>query len=102
MLWYVYVKVESKTLCNSYLQTYSFHVPCVFYVFQHSQKDRIPFGTEDLLREPQFKKSNILKTKQAVLTASENFDKVRAATGVTEANVRALCIVCCKSVVIPS
>ncbi|KAL7988356.1 hypothetical protein Chor_007275 [Crotalus horridus] len=53
---------------------------------RHSQKDRIPFGTEDLLREPQFKKSNILKTKQAVLTASENFDKVRAATGVTEAN----------------
>ncbi|XP_013920575.1 PREDICTED: coiled-coil domain-containing protein 151 [Thamnophis sirtalis] len=53
---------------------------------RHSQKDRISFGTEDLLREPQFKKSNILKTKQAVLTASENFDKVRAATGVTEAN----------------
>ncbi|KAM6471251.1 outer dynein arm-docking complex subunit 3 isoform 2-T2 [Liasis olivaceus] len=53
---------------------------------RHSQKERIPFGTEDLLREPQFKKSNILKTKQAVLTASENFDKVRAATGVTEAN----------------
>ncbi|XP_063150499.1 outer dynein arm-docking complex subunit 3 isoform X3 [Candoia aspera] len=53
---------------------------------RQSQKDRIPFGTEDLLREPQFKKSNILKTRQAVLTASENFDKVRAATGVTEAN----------------
>ncbi|XP_063150498.1 outer dynein arm-docking complex subunit 3 isoform X2 [Candoia aspera] len=53
---------------------------------RRSQKDRIPFGTEDLLREPQFKKSNILKTRQAVLTASENFDKVRAATGVTEAN----------------
>ncbi|XP_062975217.1 outer dynein arm-docking complex subunit 3 isoform X1 [Elgaria multicarinata webbii] len=53
---------------------------------RQSQKERITFGTEDLLKEPMFKKATILKTRQAMLTASEAFDKIRAATGVTDAD----------------
>ncbi|XP_061496320.1 outer dynein arm-docking complex subunit 3 isoform X2 [Rhineura floridana] len=52
---------------------------------RRSQKDRVPFGAEELLKEPQLKKTTILKNKQAMLTATEGFDKIRAATGVTDA-----------------
>ncbi|XP_020647384.3 outer dynein arm-docking complex subunit 3 isoform X1 [Pogona vitticeps] len=53
---------------------------------RQSQKERVPFGTEELLREPQPRKSSILKSRQAIFAASEAFDKIRAATGVTEAD----------------
>ncbi|XP_033029398.1 coiled-coil domain-containing protein 151 isoform X1 [Lacerta agilis] len=53
---------------------------------RQSQKDRIPFGSDDVLKEPQVKKSTILKSKQAMFTAAEAFDKIRVATGVTDAN----------------
>ncbi|XP_077777359.1 outer dynein arm-docking complex subunit 3 isoform X5 [Podarcis muralis] len=53
---------------------------------RQSQKDRIPFGSDDVLKEPQVKKSTILKSKQAMFTAAEAFDKIRVATGVTNAN----------------
>ncbi|XP_053227085.1 outer dynein arm-docking complex subunit 3 isoform X2 [Podarcis raffonei] len=53
---------------------------------RRSQKDRIPFGSDDVLKEPQVKKSTILKSKQAMFTAAEAFDKIRVATGVTHAD----------------
>ncbi|XP_042303592.1 outer dynein arm-docking complex subunit 3 [Sceloporus undulatus] len=53
---------------------------------KRSQKDRVPFGTEELLREPQQKKASIMKSKQALFVASEAFDKIRSATGVTDAD----------------
>ncbi|KAH0628707.1 hypothetical protein JD844_010136 [Phrynosoma platyrhinos] len=61
--------------------------------FQQSQKDRVPFETEELLREPLQKKASILKSKQALFIASEAFDKIRAATGVTDADDVVACFV---------
>ncbi|XP_053152488.1 outer dynein arm-docking complex subunit 3 [Hemicordylus capensis] len=59
---------------------------------RHSRdKDRIPFGAEDLLKDPQFTRASILKTRQALFTASEAFDKIRIATGVTKAEDVAAC-----------
>ncbi|XP_060108430.1 outer dynein arm-docking complex subunit 3 [Heteronotia binoei] len=52
---------------------------------RQSQRDHIPFRTEDLFKDPQLAKGTILKTKQALFTASEAFDKIRSATGVTDA-----------------
>lgn len=65
-----------------------FSVGSIFF-FQHSKKDLLPFGIEDPIRELQIKKGTILKTRQAMFTAAEAFDKIRTATGVTDADVRA-------------
>uniref|UniRef100_A0A8D0B832 ODAD1 central coiled coil region domain-containing protein n=1 Tax=Salvator merianae TaxID=96440 RepID=A0A8D0B832_SALMN len=53
---------------------------------RQSQKDRVPFGTEDLIKDTQVKKLTILKNRQVMFTAADAFDKIRAATGVTEAD----------------
>lgn len=63
---------------------------CCTSFFQHSQKDHVPFRTEDLFKEPQLTRGTILKSKQAMFNASEDFDKIRLATGVTDAEVRLL------------
>ncbi|XP_066472424.1 outer dynein arm-docking complex subunit 3 isoform X1 [Tiliqua scincoides] len=60
---------------------------------RHSKKDLIPFGAEDPLRDPQIKKGAILKARQAMLTATEAFDKIRTATGVTDADDVVACFV---------
>ncbi|XP_077186056.1 outer dynein arm-docking complex subunit 3 [Paroedura picta] len=51
---------------------------------RHSQKEHAPFRTEDLLREPQYAKGTVMKSKQAMFIATEAFDKIRSATGVTD------------------
>ncbi|XP_015279883.1 PREDICTED: coiled-coil domain-containing protein 151, partial [Gekko japonicus] len=55
---------------------------------RHSQKEHVPFRTEDLLKDPQYAKGTILKSKQAMFTATDAFDKIRSATGVNPAGVR--------------
>ncbi|XP_048347109.1 outer dynein arm-docking complex subunit 3 isoform X1 [Sphaerodactylus townsendi] len=52
---------------------------------RQSQKEHVPFRTEDLLKDPQHSRATILKTKRAMFTATEAFDKIRSATGVTDA-----------------
>ncbi|XP_060619539.1 outer dynein arm-docking complex subunit 3 isoform X2 [Anolis sagrei] len=60
---------------------------------RRSQKDRVPFGAEELLREPTQRKASILKNKQALFTASEAFEKIRATTGVADADDVIACFV---------
>lgn len=60
---------------------------------RHSKKDLLPFGIEDPIRELQIKKGTILKTRQAMFTAAEAFDKIRTATGVTDADDVMACFV---------
>nr|XP_056721612.1 outer dynein arm-docking complex subunit 3 [Euleptes europaea] len=59
---------------------------------RHSQKEHVPFRTEDLLlKEPQYTKPTSLKNKQAVFTATEAFDRIRSATGVTDSEKVVAC-----------
>ncbi|XP_003216871.1 outer dynein arm-docking complex subunit 3 [Anolis carolinensis] len=60
---------------------------------KRSQKDHVPFGAEELRREPMQGKASILKNKQALFTASEAFEKIRATTGVADADDVIACFV---------
>ncbi|XP_054842241.1 outer dynein arm-docking complex subunit 3-like [Eublepharis macularius] len=51
---------------------------------RHSQKDHVPFRTEDLPKEPQHAKATVLKTKQAMFITTEAFGKLRSAAGITD------------------